>query len=119
MKVINPIQEKIIKNFGAVKDSGQFYLTGGTALACFYLKHRQSNDLDFFTSVEEIIESLSHQLEKHLATRGFECKRQTASKFLKLKEGTIITYDEEDRLKHQGIDIKIVPIWKWLLIFSL
>ncbi|MBM4256230.1 MAG: nucleotidyl transferase AbiEii/AbiGii toxin family protein [Deltaproteobacteria bacterium] len=26
-----------------------FYLTGGTALAAFYLKHRYSDDLDFFT----------------------------------------------------------------------
>jgi predicted nucleotidyltransferase component of viral defense system len=25
-----------------------FYLTGGTALAAFYLNHRKSEDLDFF-----------------------------------------------------------------------
>lgn len=25
-----------------------FFLTGGTALAVFYLHHRESNDLDFF-----------------------------------------------------------------------
>ena len=27
----------------------QFFLTGGTALSVFYLHHRRSNDLDFFT----------------------------------------------------------------------
>lgn len=27
----------------------QFFLTGGTALSVFFLHHRQSNDLDFFT----------------------------------------------------------------------
>lgn len=32
----------------AVRDS--FYLTGGTALAAYYLKHRFSDDLDFFTA---------------------------------------------------------------------
>ena len=78
MKVISSVQEEIFKNFGEVKDSDQFYLTGGTALAYFYLKHRQSNDLDFFTPVEEIMEPFSHKLEKHLVTQGFECKRQRA-----------------------------------------
>ena len=78
MKIISAVQEIILKNFGEVKDSEQFYLTGGTALAYFYLRHRQSNDLDFFTSVEEIMDPFSHQLEKHLVTHGFECKRQRA-----------------------------------------
>jgi len=78
LKIINSVQEEVLKNFGGVKDSDQFYLTGGTALAYFYLKHRQSNDLDFFTSVEEIIDPFSHQLEKHLIAQGFECKRQRA-----------------------------------------
>ena len=65
-----------MQHFGEVKDSDQFYLTGGTALAYFYLKHRQSNDLDFFTSTEEIIDPFSRQLEKHLVAQGFETKRQ-------------------------------------------
>src|SRR4030042_5919276 len=30
-----------------IKES--FFLTGGTALSVFYLHHRKSNDLDFFT----------------------------------------------------------------------
>ncbi len=32
--------------------SGNFYLTGGTALAAFYLGHRYSEDLDFFSEKE-------------------------------------------------------------------
>lgn len=32
--------------------SAQFYLTGGTALAEFYLQHRLSEDLDFFSQQE-------------------------------------------------------------------
>lgn len=34
-------------NQGILGDN--FFLTGGTALAVFYLHHRRSNDLDFFT----------------------------------------------------------------------
>lgn len=30
-----------------------FYLTGGTALSAFYLEHRLSEDMDFFTDTEE------------------------------------------------------------------
>lgn len=30
-----------------------FYLTGGTALSAFYLEHRVSEDLDFFTDSED------------------------------------------------------------------
>lgn len=32
----------------------RFYLTGGTALAGFYLKHRLSDDLDFFCEQQEV-----------------------------------------------------------------
>ena len=32
----------------------KFYLAGGTALAEFYLQHRLSEDLDFFTEKQEV-----------------------------------------------------------------
>ena len=101
MEVINSVQEKILENFGEVKDSDQFYLTGGTALAHFYLKHRQSNDLDFFTSVEEIMDPFSHQLETHLAAKGFECTRQRAfHSFIEL----IVSWQGETTLIHLALD---------------
>lgn len=101
MKVINAVQEKILKSFGEVKDSDQFYLTGGTALAYFYLKHRQSNDLDFFTSIEEVIDPFSYQLEKYLLAEGFECQRQRAfNSFVEL----IVTFKKETTLIHLALD---------------
>lgn len=45
----------------------QFYLTGGTALSAFYLEHRLSQDLDFFTDSEKTmppIEFLTGQIKK-------------------------------------------------------
>src|SRR3989344_1857683 len=33
----------------------------------------------------------------------------------KLKEGLILTSDQEDELEQEGKKIKIVPVWKWLL----
>lgn len=101
MRLINRIQEKILQEFGAVPDSDQFYLTGGTALAYFYLNHRQSNDLDFFTSAQEILDPFSHQLEKHLAARGFESKRQRSfHSFVEL----IVSFKEETTMIHLALD---------------
>jgi|SRR3989344_1440723 len=51
--VITPEQKLLLDEFGAdsyIKDN--FYFTGGTALAFYYLKHRISVDLDFFSEKE-------------------------------------------------------------------
>jgi predicted nucleotidyltransferase component of viral defense system len=56
--ILNSFQQKtleIFKNSVLVK---QFYLSGGTALAEFYLQHRLSEDLDFFTKEELNLEEL-------------------------------------------------------------
>lgn len=57
-------------------DSEHFYLTGGTALAHFYLRHRQSNDLDLFTSLEALVDPFSRRLEAELKNQGMEVTRQ-------------------------------------------
>ena len=48
-----PLQKKI---FDKVSEdpvlSKQFYCTGGTALSAFYLHHRESEDLDFFSETD-------------------------------------------------------------------
>lgn len=38
--------------------SGKFYLTGGTALAAFYIPYRLSEDLDFFSEQEVVIDEI-------------------------------------------------------------
>jgi len=43
-----------------------FYLTGGTALAEFYLGHRKSFDLDIFTTEKELIIPFSYAFEQEL-----------------------------------------------------
>ena len=54
----------LVGNDAGIKDL--FYLSGGTALAAFYLRHRYSDDLDFFTdsaafpqlAIEQIAEKI-------------------------------------------------------------
>ncbi len=51
-------------------DAPHFYLTGGTALAEFYLGHRFSFDLDLFTSEEGLILPVSYQIEARASQAG-------------------------------------------------
>ncbi len=76
MQVVSKVQEAILRRFPRVQESELFYLTGGTALAMFYLHHRKSRDLDFFTSTEEIIPPFSHRMEEELRSNGMSVERQ-------------------------------------------
>lgn len=76
MDIISPVQAAILRQFGHVPESEHFYLTGGTALAYFYLRHRRSHDLDFFTATEELVEPFSRRLEEALRTAGMQVQRQ-------------------------------------------
>lgn len=61
--LITPLQQRFIHVFQQLPDHSYFFLTGGTALAEYYLGHRLSFDLDFFTSEEGAISPVSFQLE--------------------------------------------------------
>lgn len=47
VKILTPLQERFLDAFFARTQA--FWLTGGTALSAFYLRHRYSRDLDLFT----------------------------------------------------------------------
>lgn len=49
MEILTPLQRQTLSLIGQSSLTNSFYLTGGTALAAFYLYHRYSVDLDFFT----------------------------------------------------------------------
>ncbi len=56
--ILNQFQKKVLVDFKKSNLSKKFYLSGGTALAEFYLHHRISEDLDFFTQEELNIDEL-------------------------------------------------------------
>lgn len=67
--ILSPLQQKVlVALFSDPWFHQHFYLTGGTALSAFYLQHRYSDDLDFFThqasldGVPELIRSTTEQL---------------------------------------------------------
>ncbi len=101
MPIINKVQETILKTLPEIPGSEPFYLTGGTALSYFYLRHRQSRDLGLFAFEEETIGPFSQQLETHLKTFGYQCRRQRAlHSFVEL----VVTKDLETTLVHLARD---------------
>jgi predicted nucleotidyltransferase component of viral defense system len=50
--ILSQKQQIILKEFKESSLSSSFYFTGGTALSEYYLKHRVSVDLDFFSEKE-------------------------------------------------------------------
>jgi predicted nucleotidyltransferase component of viral defense system len=53
MTILSENQQRILSILSTEKAvTGNFYLSGGTALAEFYLQHRLSEDLDFFCELE-------------------------------------------------------------------
>lgn len=56
--ILTPRQKKLLEFFAHSKLAKQYYLTGGTALAAFHLKHRLSEDLDFFAKTAAPLETV-------------------------------------------------------------
>lgn len=64
--ILSDSQVKFLKMFGGEpKFAPSFYLTGGTPLAAFYLHHRYSEDLDFFSEKEIDPLPINSFLKKH------------------------------------------------------
>lgn len=68
--IVSEIQKRILGSFQKGADASYFYLTGGTALAEFYLGHRKSYDLDLFTAEEGLILPFSRIVEDGLKSDG-------------------------------------------------
>ncbi len=64
-KILTSKQFSLLEEIGRSEFIAQnFYLTGGTVLAGFYLHHRYSEDLDFFSEVEFDIIQIDIALKK-------------------------------------------------------
>ena len=71
-------EQKTILDFVATSDAltSQFYFTGGTALSSFYLDHRESEDLDFFSQQPFSQELIDSTLAPLLQTQDIRVKTE-------------------------------------------
>ncbi|MGC8981439.1 MAG: nucleotidyl transferase AbiEii/AbiGii toxin family protein [Minisyncoccia bacterium] len=70
--VLNKYQKNFLDIFSKDNLSKNFYLTGGTALSAFYLKHRISEDLDFFSTKEFDLRSINIFLKANKKYLGYK-----------------------------------------------
>lgn len=73
----------------------RFYLTGGTALAEFYLKHRLSEDLDLFTEKQEVDQKLIDAFLKKISPK-LSVVKIGKSQFLGLVSYKLIFKDRQE-----------------------
>ena len=73
ISVLTQTQQRFLQTFFETQTSEEpFYLSGGTALAGYYLEHRYSDDLDFFTRDRGSLEPAFHRerVERAAAAAG-------------------------------------------------
>ena len=101
MELLAEIQKEILAHLRDIPELDAFYLTGGTALSRFYLAHRKSNDLDFFTSEEELIQPFSLKIEDVLDKAGLDVERRRGFRsFIEL----MVNAQSESTIIHLALD---------------
>ncbi|MFA6548155.1 MAG: nucleotidyl transferase AbiEii/AbiGii toxin family protein [Candidatus Magasanikbacteria bacterium] len=94
--ILSANQKKLLKIIGDNKNICQyFYLTGGTALAEFYLHHRLSEDLDFFSETEvdpQSVFSFLKSIQKLAGIKKIDSEQSFNRNlfFLHLQDGDVI-----------------------------
>lgn len=78
-----PFQNDVLK---MVEAAGvEFYLTGGTALSRYYLKHRYSDDIDFFVNQNPEFKEQAQKIISLFKKEDWNCEVQTtADNFVRL-----------------------------------
>jgi predicted nucleotidyltransferase component of viral defense system len=97
MNILTTFQVEFINSLSKTSLKDAFFLTGGTALSEFYLQHRISDDLDFFTEEEgqiawilPIIEDIASELGGKIdITRNF----RSYIEFFIIKENEFLRCD--------------------------
>lgn len=116
MEILTNLQKKILFLFSKIHDKEAFYLTGGTALSEFFLQHRRSNDLDFFTHVEELVLPFGQKLEESLRKEALKVERLRGfHSFMELSvssenDSTVIHFALDSPFRfEQPSDLKEIP----------
>lgn len=98
MPLFTPGQQRIFDQISKdpyIRDN--FYFTGGTALSYFYLRHRYSEDLDFFSGKpvddKKILEIMHRIAVKADFTFRAELKEVVYMFFIKFKDGEELKVD--------------------------
>ena len=126
--IVNPKKVYSIDNGFTLKNSASFFDDKGRLLEnlVFINLRKKNKDIFYFQENNEcdfliregikIVNAFQVCYEINQDSKDREIKGLIeALKKFNLKEGIILTYNQEDNFEIDGKNIKLIPVWKWLL----
>ena len=115
----NSISFKFSENIGHIYENLVFLELKRRNKETYYWKSKKGKEVDFLTkkglNIEEAIQVSYNLNDKKTLEREIESLLIAKDEF-KIEHLSIITEDEEMKKEIEGVKIKIIPLWKWLLI---
>lgn len=112
---VNEVGFKFSENKGRVLENTVFIELKRRGKEIYYYSHK--NECDFVirekTKIKEAVQ-VCYEFNDENKDREISGLIEVMKQF-KLKEGLILTYDQEEEIKLEGGKIIIKPVWKWLL----
>jgi len=115
MGLINLISFKFSKNSGRILENIVFLELKRKNKDIFY--HKEKSECDFIIKDKlKIVQAIqvTQNLDDGNKSREIAGLLEACKKY-KLKEGMILTYDQEEEIIVDGKKIVVEPVWKWLL----
>ena len=76
--------------------------------------YNQNIEVDFYVPDEGLAIQASFSLEDMDTRKREVAALITLNKVYPIRKAIIITYDEEEIIEEDGINIAVIPIWMWL-----
>ena len=115
----NSISFKFSENIGHIYENLVFLELKRRNKEIYYWKSKKGKEVDFLIkkglNIEEAIQVSYNLNDKKTLEREIESLLIAKDEF-KIEHLSIITEDEEMEKEIEGVKIKIIPLWKWLLI---
>ncbi len=97
----NLVAIELAKHYRNIEQDGVFY-------------YRKGVEVDFYVPDKELAIQVSYTVQD-LDTREREVGALVSfSKAFTLRKAVIITMDEEEKIEANGLQIDVIPVWKWL-----
>ncbi|MEI6873645.1 MAG: nucleotidyl transferase AbiEii/AbiGii toxin family protein [Spirochaetota bacterium] len=113
-RVLYDLQDRVLEL--VFSEASGFYLTGGTALGRFYLNHRYSDDLDFFShdlhAFPEIFRLLHDRLLERWSGVSLEVDARDFKRIRIIADGATLKLDfVADRVSRIGLPVRIQNVY--------
>ncbi len=118
--LVNAIAFKFSENLGRLLENTVFLELKRRGKKVYYYKTEQGQEVDFVAQEGKDLALI----QAAVSLRSFDTREREihalirGAQELKLKQGLIVTLDEEEKFQEQGIMISVVPLYKFLMNLS-